>query len=219
MISFERIGLKYDLSSEIFHDVNFTIVPNSFQFLTGPSGSGKSSLLRMMACNLVPTRGLINIFGFDISMLNASAKQLLRRDIGIVFQDFRLLEHLSPYENVALAFKIRGKNEASFKAHVIELLNWVGLAKKINVSTATLSGGEKQRVAIARAVISKPKLLLADEPTGNVDKDLAKRLLMLFLELNKFGTAVVLATHDTSLLELTTARILSIEHKKIICYE
>ena len=219
MISFEKIGLRYDLNSEILHDVSFTIAPKSFQFLSGPSGAGKTTLLKMMALNLSPTRGLINIFGFDTSRLKANQKQLLRRDIGVVFQDFRLLDHLTAYENVALAFRVRGKDEAIFKSQAIELLNWVGLSKKINSHTSALSGGEKQRVAIARAVITKPKLLLADEPTGNVDKDLAKRLLRVFLELNKFGTAVVLATHDTTLLDIANARRLSIENKKVVSYE
>jgi len=219
VISFEKIGLRYDLNSEILHDVSFTIAPKSFQFLSGPSGAGKTTLLKMMALNLAPTRGLINIFGFDVSRLKSNEKQMLRRDIGIVFQDFRLLDHLSAYENVALAFRVRGKEEATFKSQAIELLNWVGLGKRLNTHAAALSGGEKQRVAIARAIITKPKILLADEPTGNVDKDLAKRLLRLFLELNKFGTAVVLATHDTTLLDTANARRLSIENKKVICYE
>lgn len=216
---FENIGLRYDLNSEILHDVSFTIKPKSFQFLVGSSGAGKTTLLKMMALNLLPTRGLINIFGYDSSILNRLEKQKLKRDIGIVFQDFRLLEHLTAYENVALAFKVRGKEEAIFKPQALELLHWVGLGKRTDAFTGVLSGGEKQRVAIARAVITKPKLLLADEPTGNVDKNLAKRLLKLFLELNKFGTAVVLATHDTTLLEHVKARCLSIENKKVMCYE
>lgn len=219
MISFEKIGLRYDLNSEILHDVSFNIKPQSFQFLSGPSGSGKTTLLKMMSLTLAPTRGLINIFGYDTSILKRLEKQNLKRNIGIIFQDFRLLEHLTAYENVALAFKVRGQDEAVFKPQALELLNWVGLGKRSNAFTGVLSGGEKQRVAIARAVITKPKLLLADEPTGNVDKDLAKRLLKLFLELNKFGTAVVLATHDTTLLENTNKRCLTIENKRVVCYE
>ena len=218
MIRFENVGIRYNLNSEILHDVNLHIKPRSFQFLTGPSGSGKTTLLRLISLAIQPTRGLINIFGYDGSLLNTNQKQRLRREIGLVLQDFLLLDNLTAYENVALALKVRGLDEASFKNEVLDLLDWVGLKNRINAVPAVLSSGEKQRVAIARAVVTKPKLLLADEPTGNVDPKLAKRLLHLFLELNKLGTAVVLATHDLNLLDRVQATNLVIENCQVVSY-
>lgn len=219
MIKFENVGLRYDLNAEILHDVNFTIEPQSFQFLSGPSGAGKTSLLKLMSLSLRPTRGLINIFGHDIAYLKAEQKPALRREISVVFQDFRLLDHLTTYENAAMPFKLRGIDEASYRSEVVELLSWVGLKDRLHVYPSVLSGGEKQRAAIARAIVTKPKVLLADEPTGNVDAALAKRLLHLFVELNKFGTAVVLATHDLSLMKQLSAKCLIINNKKVVSYE
>lgn len=219
MIKFENVGLRYDLNAEILHDVSFTVAPQSFQFLSGPSGAGKTSLLKLMSLSLRPTRGLIHIFGQDVARLSVEKKPALRRDISVVFQDFRLLEHLTTYENAAIPFKLRGIEEASYRSEVVELLSWVGLKDRLHVYPSVLSGGEKQRAAIARAIITKPKLLLADEPTGNVDAPLAKRLLHLFVELNKFGTAVVLATHDLGLMEQLSTRCLIISDKKVITYE
>jgi cell division transport system ATP-binding protein len=186
---------------EIVRDLSFSIEPQSFQFLTGPSGAGKTTLLRLMLLSLKPTRGIIKIFGRDASTLDKDAITALRRRIGVVFQDFRLLDHLTTYENVALPLRVTGRLEASYRAEVVELLRWVGLGDRMNALPAVLSGGEKQRAAIARALIARPELLLADEPTGNVDPGLARRLLRLFIELHKSGTAVVIATHDLALMD------------------
>jgi len=189
------------MGREIVSDLNFSIDPQSFQFITGPSGAGKSTLLRMMLLSLQPTRGTIRIFGRNAADLNKDELTALRRRIGVVFQDFRLLDHLTTYENVALPLRALGRSEADYRAEVIELLRWVGLGDRMHASPVVLSGGEKQRAAIARALIVRPELLLADEPTGNVDPGLARRLLRLFVELHHLGTAVVIATHDLQLLE------------------
>jgi cell division transport system ATP-binding protein len=186
---------------EVVRDLSFSIKAQSFQFLTGPSGAGKTTLLRLMLLSLKPTRGIIKIFGQDASTLDKDAITGLRRRIGVVFQDFRLLDHLTTYENVALPLRVMGRLEASYRAEVVELLRWVGLGERMNALPAVLSGGEKQRAAIARALIARPELLLADEPTGNVDPGLARRLLRLFIELHKSGTAVVIATHDLALMD------------------
>ena len=186
---------------EVVRDLSFSIQAQSFQFLTGPSGAGKTTLLRLMLLSLKPTRGIIKIFGQDASTLDKDAITGLRRRIGVVFQDFRLLDHLTTYENVALPLRVMGRGEASYRAEVVELLRWVGLGERMNALPAVLSGGEKQRAAIARALIARPELLLADEPTGNVDPGLARRLLRLFIELHKSGTAVVIATHDLALMD------------------
>jgi cell division transport system ATP-binding protein len=162
--------------------------------------------MRLLFMSLKPTRGLIRMFGRDIAVIPSEELPLLRRRIGIVFQDFRLLDHMTTYENVALPLRVRGKDEASYRSDVIELLKWVGLGERINVLPPVLSGGEKQRVAIARALIDQPEILLADEPTGNVDPPMARRLLNLFTELNRLGTAVVIATHDLTLMDRVNAR-------------
>ena len=194
------------MGPEILKDLTFDIPRKSFQFLTGPSGAGKTSLLRLLFMSLRPTRGLIKVFGREMSSIPQSELPMLRRRIGIVFQDFRLLDHMTTYENVALPLRVRGKEEASYRSDVLELLKWVGLGDRINVLPPVLSGGEKQRAAIARALIDQPELLLADEPTGNVDPPMARRLLNLFLELNRLGTAVVIATHDLTLMDQFEAR-------------
>lgn len=206
MIHFENVGLRYGMGPEILRDLTFDIPRRSFQFLTGPSGAGKTTLLRLLFMSLQPTRGQIKVFDRDISTIPQQEFPMLRRRIGIVFQDFRLLDHLTTYENVALPLRVRGKEEATYRKDVLELLKWVGLGDRINVLPPVLSGGEKQRAAIARALIDRPELLLADEPTGNVDSPMARRLLSLFLELNRLGTAVVIATHDLSLMDQVEAR-------------
>jgi cell division transport system ATP-binding protein len=201
LLRFENVGLRYGLGSEIIRDASFNIAPQSFQFLTGPSGAGKTTLLRLMLLSLKPTRGRITIFDKDAATLDADKLTGVRRRIGVVFQDFRLLEHLTTYDNVALPLLVQGRSGASDRDEVIELLKWVGLGDRIDALPAVLSGGEKQRAAIARALIARPELLLADEPTGNVDPEMAWRLLRLFVELHKSGTSVVIATHDLSLME------------------
>jgi cell division transport system ATP-binding protein len=201
VVRFENVGLRYGLGAEILRDLSFAIEPRSFQFLTGPSGAGKTTLLRLMMLSLRPTRGLVTLFGQDASALQKDPLTAVRRRIGVVFQDFRLLDHLTTYENVALPLRVMGREERGYRAEVTELLGWVGLGERLHVSPQVLSGGEKQRAAIARALIMRPELLLADEPTGNVDPSLARRLLRLFVELHKSGTSVVIATHDLALMD------------------
>ena len=215
MVRFESVGLRYGHGPEILKDVSFRLAPGEFAFLTGPSGAGKTSLLRLLFLALRPTRGLIRLFGEDILTLGRPGLPHLRRRIGVVFQEFRLLDHLSTYDNVALPLRVAGKREASYRADVMDLLSWVGLADQAHAFPPVLSGGEKQRAAIARAVIGKPELLLADEPTGNVDPALARRLLHLFVELNRLGTTVLLATHDHKLVQQTKAPVLHLERGEL----
>lgn len=218
MVRFENVGLRYGVGPEVLRDLTFYIEPHSFQFLTGPSGAGKTSLLRLLFLSLRPTRGLITLFDQDVATLDKDSLAILRRRIGVVFQDFRLLDHLTTYENVALPLRVLGREEASYRYEVEELLHWVGLGDRIAALPPVLSGGEKQRAAIARAVIARPQLLLADEPTGNVDPNLAKRLLRLFVELNKSGTSVVIATHDIGLMDQYDARRLVIHEGRVHVY-
>ena len=220
MLRFENVGLRYGMGPEIVRDLNFNIAPQSFQFLTGPSGAGKTTLLKLMLLSLRPTRGSIRIFGDDASRLNKDEITALRRRIGVVFQDFRLLDHLTTYENVALPLRVMGRTESKYRAEVVELLHWVGLGERMHALPAVLSGGEKQRAAIARALIVRPELLLADEPTGNVDPAMAWRLLRLFVELHKSGTAVVIATHDLALMnQFGYARRLVVGDGRLTVYE
>jgi cell division transport system ATP-binding protein len=219
VIRFENVGLRYGMGPEVLRDVSFHIPARSFQFLTGPSGAGKTSLLRLLFMALKPTRGLINVFGKDIATLDRTELPLLRRRIGVVFQDFRLLDHMTTYENVALPLRVRGKEEATYRAEVEELLHWVGLGDRMRVLPPVLSGGEKQRAAIARALIDQPEVLLADEPTGNVDPPLARRLLRLFAELNRSGTAVIIATHDLTLMDQVNARRMILDQGRLDIYE
>jgi len=201
LVRFNNVGLRYGMGPEVLRDLTFSIERQSFQFLTGPSGAGKTTLLRLILLSLQPTRGFISLFGQDAAALDKDQITALRRRIGVVFQDFRLLDHLTTYENVALPLRVQGRDEASYRAEVVELLGWVGLGDRMHVLPPVLSGGEKQRAAIARALIVRPELLLADEPTGNVDPSLARRLLRLFLELHRSGTSVVIATHDLGLMD------------------
>jgi cell division transport system ATP-binding protein len=206
VVHFENVGIRYGTGAEVLRDLTFSIEPNSFQFLTGPSGAGKTTLLRLILLAVRPTRGLISLFGQDVAGIASDTLTGVRRRMGVVFQDFRLLDHLTTYENVALPLRVQGKEEASYRGEVVELLRWVGLGERMHVLPPVLSGGEKQRAAIARALIARPELLLADEPTGNVDPPLARRLLRLFIELNRLGTSVVIATHDFTLMDQVDAR-------------
>ena len=201
VVRFENVGMRYGMGPEILRDIAFTLPAGSFHFLTGPSGAGKSSLLRLIYLAHRPSRGLITLFGRDIATTDRREMPALRRRIGVVFQDFRLIDHLSAIDNVALPLRVAGAKDEQIRSHVAELLAWVGLADQLEATPPTLSGGQQQRVAIARAVINRPSLLLADEPTGNVDNDIAVRLLYLFEELNKLGTTVVIATHNENLVK------------------
>jgi len=206
MVRFENVGMRYGAGPEVLRDVSFTLEPASFTFLTGPSGAGKSTLLKLIFMAVRPSRGLITLFGQDLALLRRGDLPPLRRRVGVVFQEFRLLDHLSAFENVALPLRLAGKREADYTADVEGLLSWVGLGERMYDRPPTLSGGEQQRIAIARAVVGKPDLLLADEPTGNVDPEIGQRLIRLFVELNRFGTTVMIATHDRHLIEREKAR-------------
>jgi cell division transport system ATP-binding protein len=219
VVAFENVGIRYGLGPEVLGDLTFSIAPRSFQFLTGPSGAGKTTLLRLILLAVRPTRGLISLFGEDVAAIESAALTRVRRRMGVVFQDFRLLDHLTTFENVALPLRVQGRDEASYRAEVVELLRWVGLGERMHVLPPILSGGEKQRAAIARAVIARPELLLADEPTGNVDPSLARRLLRLFIELNRLGTSIVIATHDFSLMDQVDARRLVLGEGHLHVYE
>jgi cell division transport system ATP-binding protein len=198
--------MRYGVGPEVLRDVTFVLEAGSFTFLTGLSGAGKTTLLKLISMVEPPTRGLITLFGHDLATMRRPALPALRRRIGVVFQDFRLLNHLSALDNVALPLRIAGIKESEYARDVEELLVWVGLGDRMNAVPPTLSGGEQQRVAIARAVVAKPDLLIADEPTGNVDPDIGERLIRLFAELNRLGTTVLIATHDRHLVESTRAR-------------
>ncbi len=194
------MGLRYGTGAETLSDLTFSLREGGFYFLTGPSGAGKTSLLKLLYCAQRPSRGLIKLFGEDIVTMSRKRLPGFRRRIGVVFQDFRLVRHLSVFDNVALPLRVAGVEDRDLMTPVTEMLNWVGLGHRSTARPATLSGGEQQRVAIARAVIARPELLVADEPTGNVDPEMAARLLHLFDALNKLGTTVVVATHDIHLI-------------------
>jgi cell division transport system ATP-binding protein len=195
--------LRYGTGAEVLRDLDFRLSQGGFYFLTGPSGAGKTSLLKLLYLAQRPTRGRISLFGEDLTGAPRDAMPKYRRRIGVVFQDFRLIRHLSAFDNVALPLRIAGASEEDVEGPVREMLAWFGLADRASARPPTLSGGEQQRVAIARAVINRPELLVADEPTGNVDSDMAKRLLHLFTSLNRLGTTVVVATHDVGLIGAT----------------
>ena len=200
IIEMQNVGIRYGQGPEILSDIKLSLCKGSFHFLTGKSGAGKTSLLSMMYLSQKPSRGTVSVFGHNVNFANRDALAMLRRKIGVVFQDFRLIDHLSAFDNVALPLRVCGMDEREVRKRVMELLQWVELDRSIQATPATLSGGEKQRVAIARAVINRPELLLADEPTGNVDNDIAPKLMKLFVELNKLGTTVVIATHSEKLI-------------------
>lgn len=200
MVRFENVGLRYGTGSETLSDLSFTLRPGGFYMLTGASGAGKTSLLKLLYLAMRPSRGLIRLFGEDVVTMKRDRLPGFRRRIGVVFQDFRLVPHLSVFDNIALPLRVAGVAEEDFETAVAEMLAWVGLADRASARPATLSGGEQQRVAIARAVIGRPEMLVADEPTGNVDPEMAARLMHLFKALNKLGTTVVVATHDVHLL-------------------
>ncbi len=216
MIRFENVGMRYGMDSEILKDISFELERGSFHFLTGASGAGKSSLLKLLYLAHRPSRGLTSFFDVNTVISTRAALPKLRRRIGVVFQEFRLLEHLTAVENVMLPMVLAGEvKEERLKEQSKELLSWVGLKDKFEARPSTLSGGEKQRLAIARAVIGRPDLLLADEPTGNVDPEMAQRLMHLFVELNKIGTTTVIATHDISMVKHMNAPELRLKNGEL----
>lgn len=201
IVQFESVGLRYGTEREVLSDVSFTLYPGSFYFLTGASGAGKTSLLRLLYLAQRPSRGIIRMFDTDVITVPRERLPAFRRRIGVVFQDFRLVPHLSAFDNVALPLRVSGLPENEIRRTVSDMLDWVGLDQRAEARPATLSGGEQQRVAIARAVVGRPEILVADEPTGNVDHEMAFKLLRLFEALNRLGTTVVVATHDLQLLK------------------
>ena len=224
MLRFEAVGLRYErgsvragapTGSEVLHDISFCLEPGAFRWLLGPSGAGKTSLLRLLYLAVRPSYGRLTLLGTDVATAPRRALPPIRRRIGVVFQDFRLLPHLSAFDNVALPLRIAGRPEGQIRADVGELLRWVGLSRHLEAYPAELSGGEQQRVAIARAVIARPALLLADEPTGNLDDGQAQRLMQLFQEMNRIGTTVIVATHNETLVGRHPARALHIANGRL----
>ena len=218
IIGMQNVGIRYGQGAEVLSDINLTLPRGSFHFLTGKSGAGKTSLLSMMYLSQKASRGIVKIFGRNVTYTDRDSLALLRRRIGVVFQDFRLLDHMTAFDNVALPLRVCGMDEREVRKRVTELLQWVELDKKIKELTSTLSGGEKQRVAIARAVINRPEILLADEPTGNVDSDIATKLMKLFIELNKLGTTVVIATHSEKIITDFSYPRLHLQNKGLKVY-
>jgi cell division transport system ATP-binding protein len=213
---FDNVGLRYGTGSETLTDISFTLYPGSFYFLTGASGAGKTSLLKLLYLAHRPSRGAVRMFGHDTVTMTRERLPGFRRRIGVVFQDFRLVPHLSAFDNIALPLRIAGIAEKDLQGPVTEMLSWIGLTERAEARPATLSGGEQQRVAIARAVIGRPEILVADEPTGNVDPEMAVRLLQLFAALNRLGTTVVVATHDIHLLqEIEGAQMMRLDKGKL----
>jgi len=212
MISFEYVGLRYGFGPEVLSDISFELPPGSFHFLTGPSGAGKTSLMRLMYLGHLPTRGVVKVFGENITSVSRAKRMEMRQKIGTVFQDFRLLPHLSAYDNVALPMRISGHKEDKIKNNVEKIMDWVGLNDQINALPNTLSGGQQQRIAIARAVVSRPKLILADEPTGNLDDKIGQRIFKLFEQLNKMGTTVVIATHNVTMMQDFPHPVMILDH-------
>jgi cell division transport system ATP-binding protein len=215
VVRFDDVSMRYGRGPETLKDLSFTLEPGSFHFITGPSGAGKSSLLKLIYLAARPSKGLLHLFGQDVSLVSRQELPMLRRRIGVVFQDFRLLDHVSAFDNVALPLRIAGDRPEAYRRDVAELLSWVGLKHAMHALPPTLSGGEKQRLAIARAVVGRPEILLADEPTGNVDQEMATRILRLFVELNRLGTTVLIATHDQDMVARSGKPVLHLEHGRL----
>ena len=216
IIEFSSVGLRYGMGPEVLHDVSFSIARGAFRFIKGPSGAGKSSLLRLLYLGRLPSRGEVRLFGTSVRSVKRGQLPALRRRIGVVFQDFRLVPHLSAVENVLLPLRLAGLESTQHEAHVRELLEWVGLGRRMEARPSTLSGGEQQRVAIARAVILRPEILVADEPTGSVDDAIGRRLVHLFEQLNKIGTTVVVATHNDEVIRRSRHDVLLLDQGRII---
>jgi cell division transport system ATP-binding protein len=211
IVRFDDVSMRYGRAPETLKDLTFALEPGSFHFVTGASGAGKSSLLKLMYLAARPSKGLLHIFGQEVSHVPPRERPFLRRRIGVVFQELRLLDHLPAFDNAALPLRIEGRKADSYRQDVAELLAWVGLKHRMHAMPATLAGGEKQRLAIARAVVKRPDILLADEPTGNVDHEMAVRIFRLFVELNRLGTTVLIATHDQDLVARSGLPILHLE--------
>ena len=201
VVTMDRISLQYSADAPALAEVTLALAPGSFTFITGESGAGKTSLLSIIGLALQPTAGTLRLLGRDVAALERPERAALRRRIGMVFQNFRLLGHLSVLENVMLPLQVAGTPAAERVSYAKELLDWVGLGDRLDSLPPTLSGGQQQRVALARAVIGRPQLLLADEPTGSVDDDIGMRLIGLIQALHREGTTVVIATHDRAMVQ------------------
>ena len=216
-VQLDRVSLRYDSSEDVLSDVSLRFEKGSFTFLTGASGAGKTSLLRLIYLALAPSTGEVTLFGRRTSDISREELAAMRRRVGMVFQDFRLLDHLTAFENAALPRRVQGLKEKSYRSDVEDLLSWVGLGERMDAFPATLSGGEQQRVAIARALVNKPDLIIADEPTGNVDPDMSHRILRLFAELNKrLGTTVIIATHDLNVIRDFDMPVLRVQNGIVV---
>ena len=200
LIELSRVSLRYGDSPPVLYDIDLSLAAGSFHFVSGPTGAGKTSLLRLLSLSVPPTTGSIRLFGRQIDTSAREDVAALRQRIGVVFQDFRLLEHLSAFDNVALPLRINGADEEETATFVADMLGWLGLGDKLATLPPALSIGQRQMLCIARAVVSKPRLLLADEPTSNIDSRNAERLMNLFIQLQELGTAVVFATHSDALM-------------------
>jgi cell division transport system ATP-binding protein len=211
IVRLDGVSVRYGDGPEVLKAVDFALAPGSFHFVTGPSGAGKTTLLRLISLAARPSEGRLWIFGQDVTRPGPSAKPAVRRRIGGVYQDLLLLDHLSVFDNAALPLRVSGRRTSEYRADVAELLSWVGLGQRMADMPPTLAGGEKQRLAIARAVVNRPEILLADEPTGNVDQEMALRLFRLFVELNRLGTTVLIATHDQDLVARSNKPVLHLE--------
>ncbi len=220
IVDFRDVSLGYGATEDdggyILRNLNFQLPAGSFHFLTGPSGAGKTSLLRMIYLAQQPTLGEIALFGETIRANDRLQSATLRRRVGIVFQEFRLLEHLNVFDNAALPLVVHGQSFKTFREDVTELLTWVGLKNRLTAMPHILSGGEKQRLAIARAVVRRPTLILADEPTGNIDYAMGLRIMRLFIELNRLGATVLIATHDESLVRASGMPVLELADGEIV---
>ena len=218
MLEISKVSYSYGGNS-VFSGVSLSVAPGSFYFLTGPSGSGKTTFINLCAGALIPEVGNISVFGQETRNMSNYELSQMRRRLGIVHQNCEFLDHLSIEENIALPLTVAGVDNIKERANVLELMKWVGLDSKSNVKPQELSGGERQRLALARAVIMSPEIILADEPTGNVDWEMSQRLLTLMIELNKMGKTIFISTHDLSLIRLAkahvTARTLRISDLKL----
>jgi cell division transport system ATP-binding protein len=215
VVRLQNVGKRYGTDVEVLHDVSLTLDPGGFYFLTGVSGAGKTTLLKLIYLGEAPTSGTITLFDTDVAASDRHTHSALRRRIGIVFQDFRLVEHLTVRDNVALPLRIAGAPESEIRDNIPELLSWMGLEDKLDVRPAQLSGGEQQRVAIARAIVRRPDLLIADEPTGNIDDEIAMLLVRVFERINRLGTTVLIATHDVAFARQFTHRRYHIERGRL----
>ncbi len=215
ILRFTNVSMRYGRGPEVLNDVSLSLPRGSFHFITGVSGAGKSSLLKLIYLAERPAAGSFRLFGEDVTQMVPRDLPMARRRIGVVSQDLLLLDHLSAFDNTALPLRIAGHKPADYRSDVAELLTWVGLGARMHALPPTLAGGEKQRLAIARAVVGRPEILLADEPTGNVDHEMALRIYRLFVELNRLGTTVIIATHDQDLVARSGRPVLHLEKGRL----